>query len=578
VTVVINVLHSVHLFIILFISNISMPQTRNQATAKKAKTLQETKKRSSPCSNRRFASKKSSSPRSNCSKKRAKRKAVVQSEEKQRQNTKRPRYDEESHLDDETDESYDASNSSGGTPVIEDSSIDRAERKRRSTKKKQLAQKCSMQRVRSDSSIGSTGSGSVAQSDSEVDVDTPKTQCTIVCNKINDLLIHVEKKLCASHYSSSERKFFFNNIYTSVKSYIKKKKATIKVKRTGGNKSWDYMFTSWKCYAEEFPDKKNNVCIETHGRLNNWVKEQRRKFVNNILTDQRFQQLRSEGFDFAPRKGTGLDRKLPAKHEVNEMINASVIDPPEDCRDVPSAKPPSEDIPVSSIVATVEVVGSEPNEAINASVKIPPEDCRDVPSAKPPSEVISAKPPSEVIGVTPIPLSEEKGIFDLPSNTVSSGRKDDDIPVSSTVAAVEVVGEPNEAINASVKIPQDDCRDVLSAKPPSEVIGVTPIPLSEAKGIFDLPSNTVSSGCKDDDIPVSSTVGKRKRLPKKAKALVPLQNERILRSASVKENRPKMPQLIDKPNKPVINVDEIENPPPSSDETSTVPISPWDFS
>ena len=80
-----------------------------------------------------------------------------------------------------------------------------------------------------------------------------------------------------------------------------------------------------------------------------------------------------------------------------------------------------------------------------------------------------------------------------------------------------------------------------------------------------MPSNTVSSGCKDDDIPVSSTVGKRKRLPKKAKALVPLQNERILRSASVKENRPKMPQLIDKPNKPVINVDEIENPPPSSD-------------
>jgi len=542
-----------------------MPQTRNQATAKKAKTLQETKKRSSPCSNRRFASKKSSSPRSNCSKKRAKRKAVVQSEEKQRQNTKRPRYDEESHLDDETDESYDASNSSGGTPVIEDSSIDRAERKRRSTKKKQLAQKCSMQRVRSDSSIGSTGSGSVAQSDSEVDVDTPKTQCTIVCNKINDLLIHVEKKLCASHYSSSERKFFFNNIYTSVKSYIKKKKATIKVKRTGGNKSWDYMFTSWKCYAEEFPDKKNNVCIETHGRLNNWVKEQRRKFVNNILTDQRFQQLRSEGFDFAPRKGTGLDRKLPAKREVNEMINASVKDPPEDCRDVPSAKPPSEDIPVSSIVATVEVVGSEPNEAINASVKIPPEDCRDVPSAKPPSEVISAKPPSEVIGVTPIPLSEAKGIFDLPSNTVSSGRKDDDIPVSSTVAAVEVVGEPNEAINASVKIPQDDCRDVLSAKPPSEVIGVTPIPLSKAKGIFDLPSNTVSSGCKDDDIPVSSTVGKRKRLPKKAKAVVPLQNERILRSASVKENPPKKPQLMDKQNMPVINVDEIENPPPSTD-------------
>jgi hypothetical protein len=202
------------------------------------------------------------------------------------------------------------------------------------------------------------------------------------------------------------------------------------------------MFVSWKCYAEEFPEKKNNVCIETHGRLNNWVKEQRRKFVNNILTDQRFQLLRSEGFDFAPRKGTGvlcrepvtvsattamddrteLDRKLSAKREVNEMINASVNIPLEACHDVPSAKPPS-----------------------------------------------------EVIGVTPRPLSEAKGIFDLPSNTVSSGRKDDDIPVSSTVATVEVVGkEPNEAINASVNIPPEDCRDVLSAKPPSEVIGVTP--------------------------------------------------------------------------------------------------------
>jgi len=261
------------------------------------------------------------------------------------------------------------------------------------------------------------------------------------------------------------------------------------VKRRGGNKSWDYMFVSWKCYAEEFPEKKNNVCIETHGRLNNWVKEQRRKFVKNILTDQRFQLLRSEGFDFAPRKGTGvlcrepvtvsattamdyrteLDRKFPAKHEPNEMINASVNIPLEACRDVPSAKPPS-----------------------------------------------------EVIGVTPRPLSEAKGIFDLPSNTVSSGRKDDDIPVSSTVATVEVVGsEPNEAINASVNNPAEDCRD---------------IPLVDD-------SVTVSQSIQ----PIGDTFeGKCKKLPKKAKAVVPLQNEHILPSASVKENPPpKKPALIE---------------------------------
>jgi hypothetical protein len=91
-----------------------MPQTCNQTSAKKAKTIQDTKKRSSPRSNRRSASKKSSSPRSNCSSNRAtgKGKDVVKSEENQRQNTKRPHYNEESHTDDNTNESYDASNSS----------------------------------------------------------------------------------------------------------------------------------------------------------------------------------------------------------------------------------------------------------------------------------------------------------------------------------------------------------------------------------------------------------------------------------------------------------------------------------
>jgi hypothetical protein len=131
-----------------------------------------------------------------------------------------------------------------------------------------------------------------------------------------------------------------------------------------------------------------------------------------------------------------------------------------------------DDIQVSSTVATVEVVGSEPNEAINASVNIPAED------------------------------------------TISSGHKDDNIPVSSTVATVEVVGcEPNEAINASVNIPAEDYRD---------------IPLVDD-------SVTVSQSIQ----PIGDTFkGKRKKLLKKAKAVVPLQNEHILPSASVEETPP----------------------------------------
>jgi hypothetical protein len=79
----------------------------------------------------------------------------------------------------------------------------------------------------------------------------------------------------------------------------------------------------------------------------------------------------------------------------------------------------------------------------------------------------------------------------------------------------------------------------------------------------------------DDSVTVSQSIqpisdtfkGKRKKLPKKAKAVVPLQNEHILPSASVKETPPskKKPELINKQKKPVIDVDQIDSPPPSSD-------------
>jgi hypothetical protein len=279
---------------------------------------------------------------------------------------------------------------------------------------------------------------------------------------------------------------------------------------------------NWQCYAEEFPEKKNNVCIETHGRLNNWVKEQRRKFVNNILTDQCFQLLRSEGFDFAPRKGTGVLCREP----VTVSATTAMDDRTESDRKLPAKR--------------------EPNEMINASVNIPPEDCRDVPSAK---------PPSEVIGVTPRPLSKVKGIFDLPSNTISSGCKDDDIPVSSTVATVEVVGsEPNEAINASVNIPAEDtvsrgCKN--DDIPVSSTVATVEVVGSEPNEAINASVNIPAEDCRDiplvdDSVTVSQSIqpigdtfeGKCKKLPKKAKGVVPLQNERILRSASVKENLP----------------------------------------
>ena len=62
------------------------------------------------------------------------------------------------------------------------------------------------------------------------------------------------------------------------------------------------MFQTWLAYAEEFPERKNAVCLETHGKLNNWVKEQRRKFIRNVMSNEQFKLLQSNGFVFAPRK------------------------------------------------------------------------------------------------------------------------------------------------------------------------------------------------------------------------------------------------------------------------------------
>jgi len=87
-----------------------------------------------------------------------------------------------------------------------------------------------------------------------------------------------------------------------MKDYIKRKQGEIRVKRKTGNKSWEYHFNAWVAYGVNFPEKKNCVCLETHGKLNNGVKEQRWKFMNGTLMEERFRQLRNEGFDFAPRK------------------------------------------------------------------------------------------------------------------------------------------------------------------------------------------------------------------------------------------------------------------------------------
>jgi uncharacterized phage-like protein YoqJ len=55
------------------------------------------------------------------------------------------------------------------------------------------------------------------------------------------------------------------------------------------------MFDAWLLYAEEFPNKKNAVCLDTHAHLNKWVEEQQQKYSDNTLSQEHYQSLIAKG-------------------------------------------------------------------------------------------------------------------------------------------------------------------------------------------------------------------------------------------------------------------------------------------
>ncbi len=108
--------------------------------------------------------------------------------------------------------------------------------------------------------------------------------------KFSKAIRALDDKMKVYSYSTMERQTFFKKNFRELKQVLMENKRSIKQKQMG-NKSWDHMFDAWLLYAEEFPDKKNAVCLDTHARLNNWVKEQRWKCSDNTLSQECYQSL-----------------------------------------------------------------------------------------------------------------------------------------------------------------------------------------------------------------------------------------------------------------------------------------------
>jgi hypothetical protein len=153
--------------------------------------------------------------------------------------------------------------------------------------------------------------------------------------KFTLLISSLDDKMKMSKYSSVERKYVFKRTFNKVISIVKWNKKEVRPKRRGGIKSLDYMFHAWGTYGEEYPDKKNSVCIETQYRLNNWVKEQHRKFTNSTLSEERYGLLMTNGFVFAPRKAVLSEqgRGVLTIAELLQLQRKSV--PSEQVRGVP---------------------------------------------------------------------------------------------------------------------------------------------------------------------------------------------------------------------------------------------------
>jgi hypothetical protein len=106
--------------------------------------------------------------------------------------------------------------------------------------------------------------------------------------KVTQLFRDCDIKLASCSYGKSDCKHFFISLCSERKQRIVEEKKGRKPKKGCGNKPWDYIFESWKVYGIDFPERKNYVCIDTHPKLNNWVKEQRRKFKDGTLSKEHF--------------------------------------------------------------------------------------------------------------------------------------------------------------------------------------------------------------------------------------------------------------------------------------------------
>jgi len=451
--------------------------------------------------------------------------------------------------------------------------------------------------------------------------------------KLSKAIVAIDDKMKVYSFTTIERRTFFKKTFKELKQVLMENKRSIKRKRMG-NKSWDHMFDAWLLYAEEFPDKKNAVCLDTHARLNNWVKEQRRKCSENTLSQERYQSLIAEGFVFAPRKlqarkanvapisndADGLPKippstlVAPISKDTDEVPPSTHIAPmSNDVDDVPEVPPSTHVAPISNDVDFLpEIPPSTHVAPISKDTdEVPPSthtapmsnDVDDIPEVPPSTHVapisndvddihkvqpsthdaslskdtdeVPPIPPSTCLA--PLPAIPEEGAGQSPlSNEIGvlmESAQEAVKPLSNSVeVTVDSVHEKVVPLSNSVEVTVDSVHEKVvplshsvavkmqsvegDVLPPLQVVDNPGAPLSPSRRKKSKKERKRGSSNTDDEVVQSM---KRVLRPRNKKVV----NSEILVDGTTLDAT--IALTADKEKKTIIDTDEIDNPPPSSD-------------
>jgi hypothetical protein len=249
------------------------------------------------------------------------------------------------------------------------------------------------------------------------------------------LVERLNHKMKVCNYSAADRTKVLKKTFSAASVIVKTRKQSVKEKRQERKKTVDKWFVEWLQYGEKFPEKKNEVCLDTHRRLNYSVKNMRSKATNNMLNDYQRKLLLENGMELAP---TRRRKKVP--------LAVASVDPGSVMLDVKPLGTTLNTVEASSTAFVSTLSGVPPPEAVASDVTKPPPVEKDV------SQSLVGETSSEAIADVTQPLPESVDVSTVVAEPLPEIV---DITTLATEADDDVTQPLPESVDVSPEIVED---------------------------------------------------------------------------------------------------------------------------